>query len=260
MPTQLTLPANQATSYQNILDDGITIVLQDRSVLRNSRFYAERIRIVFSRQAIVAQNIFIGELTMETEFTDAAENRQFLENYCLGGATFHSHVLCRYNVVNGRAQDRPEGYMTIVGNTCYNASATGVYIGADFAGHAFAGNVLGGEPTPKITEEAKETAWLLLKDYMTKEQYKAFEEGQMIEVENSAKTHRLLLKRDGTFMALDGQRGEGFIIKDGRIKERRYPIGDEIAAFLDWFKYKTEELVQKWKCGKFSIIKEGEVI
>jgi len=36
-----------------------------------------------------------------------------------------------------------------------------------------------------------------------------------------------------------------------------YPLGDEIAAFLDWFKHRTEELIAQWNCGTYGIKEDG---
>ena len=112
--------------------------------------------------------------------------------------------------------------------------------------------------TEKFSEEVNETAWNLLEEYMTREQYLAFTEGEKIELQNKDKDHRLIIDKAGNFMLLQQKTGAGIVSSSGRIKSYDYPLGDEIAAFLDWFQYKTEELISQWNCGTYGIVKEGQ--
>ena len=104
--------------------------------------------------------------------------------------------------------------------------------------------------------EAK--AMKLLEKFMNADQYDAFLKGSRIELENKAKDHRLLIDRAGDFSILKGPRGAGIMMTSGRCRSYKYPLGDEIAAFLDWFNHRTEELIDRWKCGTFGIIEEGK--
>lgn len=114
----------------------------------------------------------------------------------------------------------------------------------------------------RFPPEVEEKAWELLRDYMTSEQYFAFMEGTSIEIINQTNDYRLILNRSGEFIMLQGPRGAGIIIitgnKGNRIQSRDFPLGDEIATFIDWFRYKTDELIASWNCGVFSITKKGE--
>lgn len=117
---------------------------------------------------------------------------------------------------------------------------------------------LGKDNTPKFTEEVVDTAWFLLKEYMTEQQYSAFMEGNKIEVQNNDRNYRLIFDKKGEFMVLQEKAGSGIVSSLGRIKSYDYPLGDEIAAFLDWFKFKTEELISQRNCGTYGIVKEGQ--
>jgi len=110
----------------------------------------------------------------------------------------------------------------------------------------------------KFSEKVEQRAWELLKKYMTAGQHFAFMEGTTIEKQNKEGTYRILINRSGDFSILSGIKGEGIVQAFGRIKSYKYPLGDEIAAFLDWFDYKTEELIANWNCGTYGIVKEGE--
>ena len=111
-------------------------------------------------------------------------------------------------------------------------------------------------PKPKFSEEVVDAAWKLLEEYMTKEQYFAFMEGDKIELLSKDESYRLILDKNGEFMVLAGR--PGIVSLSGRIRSYDYPLGDEIAAFLDWFRYKTEELISQWNCGTYGIVKEGQ--
>jgi len=110
----------------------------------------------------------------------------------------------------------------------------------------------------KFTEQVVDTAWKLLEDYMTEEQYHAFIEGTKIELQNKEENYRLILDKKGEFMILQQKTGVGIVSSSGRIRSYDYPLGDEIAAFIDWFQYKTEELISQWNCGTYGIVKEGQ--
>ena len=106
--------------------------------------------------------------------------------------------------------------------------------------------------------EAKKKAWALLEQYMTPEQYFAFMEGTTVELINKAESHRLLINKKGDFTILQGiKAGAGITESEGRIQSYEYPLGDQISAFLDWFRHKTNDLIAQWNCGTFGIVKEG---
>lgn len=108
----------------------------------------------------------------------------------------------------------------------------------------------------RFPEHVDQRAWDLLKKYMTPEQYFAFMEGTSIEKQNKAETYRVLINRSGDFTILSGIKGEGIVQASGTIRSYTHPLGDEIAAFLDWFNHKTEELIANWNCGTYGIVKE----
>ena len=110
----------------------------------------------------------------------------------------------------------------------------------------------------KFTDKINERAWKLLEEYMVPNQYFAFMENSTIELENNTNTFRLLINKDGKFTILEGKRGAGIAASSGRISSHDYPLGDEIAAFLDWFRFKTKELISQWNCGTYGIVKEGQ--
>ena len=110
----------------------------------------------------------------------------------------------------------------------------------------------------KFTEKVVDTAWKLLEEYMTDEQYHAFIEGTKIELQNKEQNYRLILDKKGEFMILQQKTGAGIVSSSGRIRSYDYPLGDEIAAFIDWFQFKTEELISQWNCGTYGIVKEGQ--
>lgn len=106
--------------------------------------------------------------------------------------------------------------------------------------------------------EAEKKAWALLEQYMTPEQYFAFMEGTTIELINKEESHRLLINKKGDFTILQGLKaGAGITESEGRIQSYEYPLGDQISAFLDWFRHKTNDLIAQWNCGTFGIVKEG---
>jgi len=111
--------------------------------------------------------------------------------------------------------------------------------------------------TERFPPEVQEKAWELLKKYMTPEQHFAFMEGTNIELENKAGSFRLLINKRGDFTILQGSVGAGIVASTGRIHSYDYPLGDEIAAFLDWFKHRTEELIAQWNCGTYGIKEDG---
>lgn len=111
----------------------------------------------------------------------------------------------------------------------------------------------------KFSEEAEAKAWKLIEKYMSAEQYFAFMEGTTVELVNKAETHRLLINRNGDFTILQGiKAGAGITESEGKIHSYKYPLGDEISAFLDWFRHRTGELIANWNCGNYGIVKEGE--
>jgi len=114
------------------------------------------------------------------------------------------------------------------------------------------------QPRERFPDEVTEKAWKLLEDHMTPDQHFAFMEKSTIELENDANTFRLLINKDGKFTILEGKRGAGIAASTGRISSHDYPLGDEIAAFLDWFRFKTKELISQWNCGTYGIVKEGQ--
>ena len=108
-------------------------------------------------------------------------------------------------------------------------------------------------------KEANEKAWKLLDKYMTPDQYFAFMEGTTVELINKKETHRLLINRKGDFTILQGiKAGAGITEASGRIHSYEYPLGDQISAFLDWFRHRTGELVANWNCGTFGIVQKGK--
>lgn len=110
----------------------------------------------------------------------------------------------------------------------------------------------------KFPDKVQEKAWKLLEDYMKPSQYNAFINGRAIELINKTESHRLMINNQGNFTLLEGTIGEGFIVLQGAIREMDYPLGDEIAAFIDWFSFKTGELIERWRCGNFSIVSENK--
>jgi len=132
----------------------------------------------------------------------------------------------------------------------------GIALTVPLEGYAFTGNNRGIKS--KFSDEVTEKAWKLLEEYMTPTQHFAFMEGSKIELENKTEDFRLLINKNGDFSILEGKRGEGIMATSGRIKSYDYPLGDEIATFLDWFKFKTKELISQWNCGTYGIVKEGK--
>ena len=110
----------------------------------------------------------------------------------------------------------------------------------------------------RFPKEVEAKAMELLRKFMNPEQYAAFVGGSNIELENKKKDHRLIINRTGTFKLLKGALGAGIEMTSGSVRSYKYPLGDEIAAFLDWFRYKTPELIENWRCGNFGIIEKKE--
>jgi len=122
-------------------------------------------------------------------------------------------------------------------------------------------NYIGGRPyqyTERFPKEVTDKAWKLLEQFMTPEQHFAFMEKADIELENVAGDFRLIINRSGKFTILEGARGKGIVAQSGNVRSYKYPLGDEIAAFIDWFNHRTKELIAQWGCGTYGIIKEGE--
>jgi len=99
-------------------------------------------------------------------------------------------------------------------------------------------------------------AWELLRKYMTERQHSAFTEGAIIELENEGGKYRLLIEKTGDFQILEGERGGAITSASGTIHSHDFPLGDEIAAFIDWFRFRTDELIANWNCGTYGIVKE----
>lgn len=110
--------------------------------------------------------------------------------------------------------------------------------------------------TERFPPEVEAKAMELLRKFMSAEQYTAFIERADIELENKAGDHRLIINQNGSFKLLRGGRGAGIVMTSGNVRSYRFPLGDEIAAFLDWFRYKTPELIQNWNCGNFGIVRD----
>lgn len=110
--------------------------------------------------------------------------------------------------------------------------------------------------TEKFPQEVRERAWKLLEQFMNPSQYFAFMEGADIELENLAKDFRLIINKSGKFIILEGARGSGIVAQSGNVRSYKYPLGDEIAAFIDWFNHRTKELIAQWGCGTYGIVKE----
>jgi hypothetical protein len=111
----------------------------------------------------------------------------------------------------------------------------------------------------KFPKEVEDKALKLLEKFMSADQYDAFLKGSRIELENKAEDHRLLIDRAGNFSILKGPRGAGITMTSGRCRSYKYPLGDEIAAFLDWFNHRTLELIDRWRCGTFGIVDDGKM-
>ena len=111
--------------------------------------------------------------------------------------------------------------------------------------------------TERFPKEVEAKAMELLRKFMSPEQYEAFVDRTDIELENKAGDTRLIINQNGGFTMMRGDRGAGIVLTSGNVRSYRFPLGDEIAAFLDWFRYKTPELIQNWNCGNFGIIRDG---
>ena len=111
--------------------------------------------------------------------------------------------------------------------------------------------------TERFPKEVEAKAMELLRKFMSPEQYEAFVDRADIELENKAGDTRLIINQNGGFTMMKGDRGAGIVLTSGNVRSYRFPLGDEIAAFLDWFRYKTPELIQNWNCGNFGIVRDG---
>ncbi len=112
--------------------------------------------------------------------------------------------------------------------------------------------------TEKFPPDVRERAWKLLEQFMNPGQYFAFMEGADIELENLAKDFRLIINKSGKFIILEGARGSGIVAQSGNVRSYKYPLGDEIAAFIDWFNHRTKELIAQWGCGTYGIVNKEE--
>jgi len=152
-------------------------------------------------------------------------------------------------------------------------SAARGYIGSMYASYAMIGSVayMGQDQfgahdryragaqyqyTERFPPEVTARAWKLLESVMKPDQYFAFMEGANIELENRAGDFRLIINKAGKFIILEGARGSGIVAQEGRIKSQKYPLGDEISAFIDWFNHRTKELIAQWGCGVYGIVRE----
>ena len=111
--------------------------------------------------------------------------------------------------------------------------------------------------TERFPPEVEAKAMELLRKFMTPEQYTAFIDRANIELMNKAGTHRLIINQNGSFKLLKGDPGAGIEMTSGNVRSYRYPLGDEIAAFLDWFRYRTDDLIAGWNCGNFGIVRDS---
>ena len=111
--------------------------------------------------------------------------------------------------------------------------------------------------TERFPPEVEAKAMELLRKFVSPEQYTAFIDRANIELENKAGDTRLIINQNGGFTMMKGDRGAGIVLTSGNVRSYRFPLGDEIAAFLDWFRYKTPELIQNWNCGNFGIVRDG---
>ncbi len=112
--------------------------------------------------------------------------------------------------------------------------------------------------TEKFPQEVRDRAWKLVEEEMSSAQYFAFMEGADIELENLVGDFRLIINKSGKFTILEGARGAGIVASSGNVRSYKYPLGDEVSAFIDWFKHRTRELIAQWGCGTYGIVREGE--
>lgn len=143
----------------------------------------------------------------------------------------------------------------VYGNMALHASVA--YTGQDWGRPIRARQERRYQYNDQFPKEVEDKAMALLEKLMNPDQYKAFLLGTNIELENKAEDHRIMINRSGDFTILQGPRGAGIVMTSGRCRSYKYPLGDEITAFLDWFNHRTEELIDRWKCGTFGIIEEG---
>lgn len=115
---------------------------------------------------------------------------------------------------------------------------------------------------PSFPKKASEKAWEMVREFLTPEQWDAFKKAQTIELQNKAKTHRLIINRSGEFTLFKGDIGEGIVlINNGYVKESLYPLGDEMAALIALFRYDTQGMIENWDCGTFtSAHRSSEII
>lgn len=113
-------------------------------------------------------------------------------------------------------------------------------------------------------DEVAEKSWRLLEEHMTPTQYFAFMKGDKVELESNDDGFRLLIDKRGSLIILEGKRGGGIVASFGSVrghhlvKKDNYSVGDEIAVFIDWFKFKPKELIGQWNCGIYGIVKEEQ--
>jgi hypothetical protein len=140
------------------------------------------------------------------------------------------------------------------GSMAYHASI----IGGPGRGFPRAGGPARYQYNEQFPKEVVDKAMKLLEKFMNPDQYKAFMEGSLIELQNKAEDHRIMFNRNGKFSILKGPRGAGITMTSGNIGSFKYPLGDEIAVFLDWFNHRTLELIDRWRCGTYTI-KDGDL-
>jgi len=107
---------------------------------------------------------------------------------------------------------------------------------------------------PRFSKKVESTAWNLLKEYMTEDQHFAFMENSVIELQSDVDDYRLLISKSGNFTILKGGTGAGITMSTGKIASYDYPLGDEIATFINWLKSKPEQLISNWNCGTYGIV------
>ena len=155
------------------------------------------------------------------------------------------------HMTSGMHMSMNRGYY---GSMAYQASI----IGGPGRGFPRAGGPARYQYNERFPKEVIDKAMALLAKFMNVDQYKAFMEGSLIELQNKAEDHRIMFNRNGKFSILKGPRGAGITMTSGNIGSYKYPLGDEIAVFLDWFNHRTLELIDRWRCGTYTI-KDGDL-
>lgn len=110
--------------------------------------------------------------------------------------------------------------------------------------------------TEKFPPEVEAKAWKLVEQEMSPAQYFAFMEGATVEMYNLAGDFRLIINKSGKFTILEGAQGAGIVASSGNVRSYKYPLGDEVSAFIDWFKHRTKELIAQWGCGTYGIVRK----